>query len=903
MTATLFSSSVSAQDKKMVDESLLKRIDELQKNLQMPENESTARLQKQREAIEKKELEKHKQLAMKGYVQSAVRVGDQLLRGTKNIKQDVNEAIKWFMIGAEKGDQFALAQLEAIIKKPDQAISKEQVDELTKFVQECQKKRNTPDALAIPLSLRSNYILAKNGDPHSQSLWGQSLIRGNIVAKDIDGGIAYLRKAAEKGEKLALSSLSNPAFSDLKDKISEEEALKWQRKSAEFGDAGEQYSLATKYQEGIGVAQDKNEALKWFQMIVINTENTDDHLRNLAKQEINKIQKENEAKQKENELIKAAEAGDANAALQYAQYLLRMKEKEKSQQWFLKAAEGNNVDAQIHIANTFYSEGKTDEALKWYRKAADQNNAIAIERIDSIEKSEARKVVDNLRKSANNGDVDSMMKLGELTSTRKVGQEEDAVTWYTMAAEKGNVEAMEILAEFALTGIGSTRPNEKKYHYWLDQAVKSGSKKAKEQLDAINAKKPRQWQLRSGKEFEADFISLDGDKVFFFSRKLSQQLEEKFKDLCEEDQDHIRQLSSPFAVKKKKQEAADVAAAKTKIDWKTPLHVLLAEAGRNNPDALAWIGYAYETGTNGLQKNHGKAKEYYQRGKEHPDADSPTVQYCKGHYFGKDMTGSSVLLRRSADQGFVLAQFEMGTKTEWNVDYVRSCTDVAWLSKAAEQGYIPAIVLIGNYYGGQSQQIISGHWNRDSDAWFRELAIYEPKYTKVRDANLALKYWQAAAKKGSSEALIRMGVLYTVGNQIGYNIKTDTAEAIICFTKADVFGDRENKHIIWLLNKIIAEEPDVTKKIRERANSGDTDAQFALGWFYLKGFGGPKKDAETAVTWFRKAAEKNNPYAQYKLAKCYEEGTGVIKDQTEANKWFLKAAEQEYLPKNFSPNW
>ncbi len=54
-----------------------------------------------------------------------------------------------------------------------------------------------------------------------------------------------------------------------------------------------------------------------------------------------------------------------------------------------------------------------------------------------------------------------------------------------------------------------------------------------------------------------------------------------------------------------------------------------------------------------------------------------------------------------------------------------------------------------------------------------------------------------------------------------------------------------------------------------------------------------KNEAE-AFKWFRKSAEKNEPYAQDKLGVAYRDGSGIDKDEREAVRWFRKAAEQGY---------
>jgi TPR repeat protein len=62
---------------------------------------------------------------------------------------------------------------------------------------------------------------------------------------------------------------------------------------------------------------------------------------------------------------------------------------------------------------------------------------------------------------------------------------------------------------------------------------------------------------------------------------------------------------------------------------------------------------------------------------------------------------------------------------------------------------------------------------------------------------------------------------------------------------------------------------------------------------YENGYGVTKDDTE-AVKWFRKAAEQGNATGQYNLGIMYENGYGVTKDYSEAVKWYRKAAEQGY---------
>ena len=61
---------------------------------------------------------------------------------------------------------------------------------------------------------------------------------------------------------------------------------------------------------------------------------------------------------------------------------------------------------------------------------------------------------------------------------------------------------------------------------------------------------------------------------------------------------------------------------------------------------------------------------------------------------------------------------------------------------------------------------------------------------------------------------------------------------------------------------------------------------------YDAGFWGVEKDESEAVKWYRKAAEQGLAVAQYNLGMCYALGRGVDKDEVEGGKWIRKAVDQ-----------
>jgi hypothetical protein len=80
---------------------------------------------------------------------------------------------------------------------------------------------------------------------------------------------------------------------------------------------------------------------------------------------------------------------------------------------------------------------------------------------------------------------------------------------------------------------------------------------------------------------------------------------------------------------------------------------------------------------------------------------------------------------------------------------------------------------------------------------------------------------------------------------------------------------------------------------RQAKEPTDPEEQYKLGNSYYKSEA-LVKDYTEAVKWFRKAAEQGHAKAQYSLGVCYENGNGVPKYMNEAAKWFREASEQGY---------
>ena len=89
------------------------------------------------------------------------------------------------------------------------------------------------------------------------------------------------------------------------------------------------------------------------------------------------------------------------------------------------------------------------------------------------------------------------------------------------------------------------------------------------------------------------------------------------------------------------------------------------------------------------------------------------------------------------------------------------------------------------------------------------------------------------------------------------------------------------------------------KHFRKAAEKGNAEAQFKLGYCLYQGLGAEQDQAE-AVKWFRKAAEQGLVEAQFNLGLCFYQGLGMEQDYAEAVKWFRKAAEQGLAEAQYS---
>jgi TPR repeat protein len=158
-------------------------------------------------------------------------------------------------------------------------------------------------------------------------------------------------------------------------------------------------------------------------------------------------------------------------------------------------------------------------------------------------------------------------------------------------------------------------------------------------------------------------------------------------------------------------------------------------------------------------------------------------------------------------------------------------------------------------------------------------------YAANHQTSEAIGAWRKAADKGSTSAMVELGVLY--GN--GAGVARDEAQARKLFERAAAAGNPRGISNLAALGGGASADPVQTRSLLAKAGETNPEAQYQLGMMIADGVGGPKDDV-TARALFEKAAAQNHPAALERMGAFALEGRGGDKDATAAKAYYEKAA-------------
>jgi uncharacterized protein len=168
-------------------------------------------------------------------------------------------------------------------------------------------------------------------------------------------------------------------------------------------------------------------------------------------------------------------------------------------------------------------------------------------------------------------------------------------------------------------------------------------------------------------------------------------------------------------------------------------------------------------------------------------------------------------------------------------------------------------------------------------------AIYQlgRAYAANRQMPEAIAAWRKASDKGSTSAMVELGVLYGTGA----GVVRDEAQARKLFERAAEAGNpRGISNLAALSGGAGApSDPARARELLSKAAETNAEAQYQLGMMLAEGTGGSRDDA-AARALFEKAAAQNHPGALERMGAFAQEGRGGPKDSDVAKAYYQRAA-------------
>ncbi|MCP0914096.1 MULTISPECIES: tetratricopeptide repeat protein [Legionella] len=279
----------------------------------------------------------------------------------------------------------------------------------------------------------------------------------------------------------------------------------------------------------------------------------------------------------------------------------------------------------------------------------------------------------------------------------------------------------------------------------------------------------------------------------------------------------------------------------------------------------------------------------------------PIVDYYLGRmrlYGYGQLKNNALALRhfkQAAEKGFLPAQNIMARYTllvENNPEQALS-----WFKKAAEgndvqaQMYCAAAYLFGIGTNKNSnlakKYYIDAAKNGNSIAEYT-LAEHFLQSRHGNDKKLGLIWLNKAVEKGNPQAQLKLGELYAEGKLVPKDL--DKSSQLINQAIAQDYVDA-----IYEAGKIAEEQKDLNAAkdwYAKGAFKNYLPAQVALAQLYLR-TDSPLYNPHTGYLWVLKAAQHDSAEAQHLLAKLYQEGKVIAKDEVLGKEWEQKALATE----------
>ena len=424
-----------------------------------------------------KTIELYKQAADAGEDYAMNNLGRIYEYGERGQEINLEEALKWYKLAAEKnhdGAQESVERVEQALQKEtesdrstektaEQYYEEGNYEEALTAYREAGDTENVERVLQAMFDQAENYKDGKNG-----------------VEKNEEEAIRYYKLVAED-ESAGEDMVENACFrlgwimSNNEDEKDDVEAVSWYEKAMEKGSQGAITNLGWMYENGKGVTQDYEKAIELYKKAADAGE--DYAMNNLGwiyeygkdGQEVNleealkwyklAAEKNHDGAQESVERVLQS-IYDLAGNYKDGKNGVEKDEKEAIQYYKLVAEEDWAGDDMIRGA-CFYlgwimqvndTEEDDTEAVSWYEKAIEKGSVMAMNNLGNMYRNgkgvsqDDEKAMELYKQAADDGEDYAMNNLGRIYENGDCGQEknlEEALKWHKLAAENGYDGAQE----------------------------------------------------------------------------------------------------------------------------------------------------------------------------------------------------------------------------------------------------------------------------------------------------------------------------------------------------------------------------------------------------------------------------------------------------------------------------
>ncbi|RCK80635.1 MAG: hypothetical protein OZSIB_2948 [Candidatus Ozemobacter sibiricus] len=471
---------------------------------------------------------------------------------------------------------------------------------------------------------------------------------------------------------------------------------------------------------------------------------------------------------------------------------------------------------------------------------------------DSPARPPAPAEIDRLRRAAQEGDLDSQVRLGLLFRTGQ-GVESapvEAVQWFSRAAKGGHVEAQYLLGLHLLEGAGVPR-DFAKAREWFERAARRHHAEAQFQL----------FQM----DLEGKCLLGEGEGLQWLQKAAAHG---------------HPQAQCMLGIWYYDNPAGD-------RDRQRAFHLLQKAARHDLPLAHLYLGRIYATGEGG-PRDVARALHHYRAAQAGGEAEA----------------GPALDLLLSALRTSELVAFGLQARDDGNPEQA-----AFWWQRAAERGdaaarkHLADLLLTGQ--GGRRdpaqalalyrQAADSGH----AEAQFALAELHEKGEGVPRDLAQAYAYYAQAVRQGHPLASLRLDLLaekvrppemVVLAEQA--QKKGDDAQAFFWYSQGARRKDALCCQALGLLYKSGRGVPRDLEQardwLRRAADLGRAEAWLHLGSLAAEG---RFPDPQQARHCFQQGAEQGNQECQCRLAELLERGEGGPADAAAAAFWYRRAAE------------